>query len=349
MQPAPRYIAPVQRWILLCLTLIILMVAIGGVTRLTESGLSIVQWKLVSGTLPPLSSEAWQAEFDAYKQTPQFQQVNRDFALGDFKQIFWLEYIHRLLGRIIGLALFVPLAYFTARRALPRRLLARMAAVVVLVGMQGTVGWIMVASGLHDQPRVAPIKLGLHLLLAFSVFGLLLWTRWQISLPTRPEAKRCIALGARGLLALLALQLFLGALVAGLRAGHSYTSYPLMDGQFIPHDLLLLTPWWRNLVESVLTVQFQHRMGALAVAGGILAYVILALRHASSALRPMLRMLATVVLLQFGLGVATLLSGVNIPLASAHQLVALLLLGTLLRVIYLSPLDRGQSLPEKTR
>lgn len=335
MQPDPRHLPAIHRWLTLCAALVVLMVLVGGVTRLTESGLSIVEWKLVSGTLPPMNEAAWQTEFSDYQTSPQFLKVNRTFTLDDFKEIFWLEYLHRLLGRVIGLAIILPFAYFAARRMLPKPLLRRGFGLCVLVAAQGTVGWVMVASGLVDQPRVAPIKLGLHLLLAFALFCLLLWTRWQVSGTARSPAPPCVALGARILLALVTLQIFAGALVAGLRAGKSYNTYPLMDGKFIPEGLHRLAPWWLNHVESVTTVQFQHRVLALLVAASVLAFVLLARRLFTHT--RLLGALVAALCLQFMLGVATLLSGVQLALASAHQLAALLLLGLLLRMCYLAP------------
>ena len=338
--PLPQHQRAIARWLFVCLCLVALMVFVGGVTRLTESGLSIVEWKLISGTFPPMSDEAWHAEFEEYKATPQFQQVNAHFELADFKGIYWLEYIHRLLGRIIGLAVLVPFLYFTARRALPARLWWRCLGIGLLVAAQGTVGWIMVASGLNDEPRVAPIKLGIHLLMAFTVFCLMLWTRWQVLDKPRGTTSLGFARGVRVVLALVILQIFMGALVAGLRAGLSYNTYPLMDGQFIPDGLHLMSPWWLNHLESVLTVQFQHRMGALAVVGAIVALVMSGWKYAS--LRPTLKALLAVILLQFSLGVATLLSGVNLWLASAHQVIALALLAHLVGLIYASRLDVNQ-------
>lgn len=342
MQPDARHAPAIRRWLLACLALIALMVCVGGITRLTESGLSIVKWDLLAGTLPPMSHDAWQSEFDAYKLTPQFTKVNAHFTLADFQRIFWLEYLHRLLGRVIGLAVFLPLLYFAIRRALPAPLLRRMVAITLLVGAQGTVGWIMVASGLVDQPRVAPVKLALHLGLALAVFALLLWTYWQTQGHPRPDpAARRIGIGARALLLLVAGQIMLGALVAGLRAGYFFNTYPLMNGQWVPADLWMLAPWWHNHLENVVMVQFQHRMGAIAVALATVALVVYGWRRAPH-LRRSLRLLAYAVALQFTLGVATLLSLMHIGLASAHQLAALLLLCVLLRVIYLTPLDANQ-------
>lgn len=340
--PAPQYRRAIARWLMLCLCLVALMVAVGGVTRLTESGLSIVEWKLFSGTLPPLNDSAWQAEFNAYKATPQFKKVNAYFTVGDFKRIYWLEYIHRLLGRIIGLAVVLPLAYFAARYRMPRQLVWRCLAIAALVSAQGTVGWLMVASGLNDQPRVAPIKLGTHLLLAFTVFGLMLWTRWQVLDQGRPAAPRALARLARLSLGLLILQIFMGALVAGLRAGLTYNTWPLMDGKLIPNGLQQLSPWWLNHMESIVTVQFQHRMVAMLLAAVLLVLAWLSAK--SLRLRPTALAIAVATLLQFSLGVATLLTGVNLWLASAHQLVALTLVALLVRALYLMPLDINQHL-----
>lgn len=347
--PHPQYARAIARWLLVCAMLVALMVFVGGVTRLTESGLSIVEWKLVSGTLPPMSDAAWAKEFSEYQTSPQFKHVNSGFTVEDFKRIYWLEYVHRLLGRLIGMAVLLPFLYFAARRRLPPRLLRRCAAIFLLIGAQGAVGWVMVASGLVDQPRVAPIKLGTHLLLAFGVFSLMLWTRWQVL-----EARlRSIAPPSRGsyqvrtadrtliraALTLLILQIFFGALVAGLRAGLTYNSWPLMDGAFIPDGLHLMTPWWKNHLENVMTVQFQHRMTAYLL---VAVNLWLSLRTMQlPALRSPARLLLVATLSQLALGVATLLSHVAIPLASLHQLLALAVLAILLRLAYLTQINNA--------
>lgn len=340
MTPLPHHQRAIARWLSICAALVMLMVVLGGVTRLTESGLSIVEWKLLSGTLPPMSAEGWEREFAAYKTTPQFLKVNSSFSVADFQRIYWLEYLHRLLGRIIGLVIVGGTAWFALRRAMPPRLLRRMLGLSLLVGAQGTVGWIMVASGLVDQPRVAPIKLALHLSLAFSLYAALLITRWQVLGHTRMPVPRPVGVATRALLGVLAVQIIFGALVAGLRAGLTYNTYPLMDGQFIPQGLYLLEPWWKNHLDSVLTVQFQHRMGALAVVG--LAAYTARRAWALVELRPALKHLLGMVLLQFALGVATLLSVVNLWLASLHQLVALLLVGAVVRLVYRTRPDLNQ-------
>ena len=337
LQPAPQHAKAIANWLLVCILMVALMVAVGGVTRLTESGLSIVKWNLVSGTLPPMSDAAWQHEFDDYQQTPQYKKVNSDFQVSDFKHIFWLEYFHRLLGRLIGFVVLVPLLYFIARRQLTPALVKRCLLIFVLLGAQGAVGWVMVASGLQDQPRVEPLKLAAHLLLAFSVFALMLWTRWQVLGQERPAAPRCLARLTRLTLSLLLIQITFGALVAGLRAGLTYNTYPLMDGQVIPSGLHLMHPWWMNHVENVLTVQFQHRMMALLVVASSIGLVIYGWKQRN--LRTELRMILIAICLQFAFGIATLLSHVEIPLASAHQLFALILVALFTRLIYRTPLE----------
>lgn len=336
MQPASQHLRAVKLWLLITAALIVLMILIGGLTRLTESGLSIVEWKLLDGIFPPLSDEAWHVEFSAYKTSPEYLLINKGFELADFKRIFWLEYLHRVLGRIIGLVLVVPFLYFLTRKVLPKPLMRRMAFACVLVSLQGAVGWIMVASGLVDQPRVDPLKLAMHLSLALALLMLLVWTFWQVSGPRpAPHIQRGDA--TRALLGLVCVQIVLGAIVAGLDAGYSYNTFPLMDGQLIPSGLHLQSPWWLNHLENIRTVQFQHRMGAWAVLALGLFVATYHWRHALAEQRLYLRAIGWVVGLQFCLGVATLLSGMNIALASAHQLGAVLLLGLSLRLVWLYP------------
>lgn len=340
MQPTATYARAVRLWLTITAVLVVAMVLIGGLTRLTESGLSIVEWKLLDGIFPPLTQEAWELEFSAYKTSPEYLLVNKGFGLADFQRIFWLEYLHRVLGRIIGLVLILPFIYFVARKALPKPLIKRMGFACVLVALQGTVGWIMVASGLVDQPRVDPIKLALHLSLALALFAVLLWTRWQVAgLRPAPHIQRGCSI--RLLLGLLVAQIVLGALVAGLDAGFAYNSFPLMDGQLVPKGLHLLQPWWLNHLENVMTVQFQHRAGAWAVLVLGLFVASIHWRHALAEQRLYLRALGWVVGLQFCLGVATLLSGMNIALASAHQMGAVLLLGVTLRLVWLYPCTKA--------
>lgn len=340
MQPLPIHLSVISRWLITCMAMVVLMVFIGGVTRLSESGLSIVEWKPITGILPPLSQEAWEREFSDYQSSPEFIHKNTHFALDDFKGIYWLEYWHRAFGRITGLVFLLPLFYFGAKRVLPKPLFTRMVIAGALVAAQGTVGWIMVASGLENQPRVAPMKLGIHLSLAFMIFAYVYWTWLQIHNRPRLAAHYGTALAARALFMLTAIQVFLGALVAGLDAGMIYNTYPLMDNQWMPDGLTSLTPWWLNHLEHVPMVQFQHRMIALALVAGVFGFIYYAYPRIEMALRLHLKRLMWVLLAQFALGVATLVSVVNIWLASAHQLVALALVATLVRIIYALPLKK---------
>lgn len=319
------------------MVMVVCMVFIGGVTRLTESGLSIVEWKMVSGILPPMSDSAWEAEFAEYKTSPEFIKKNTHFGVEEFKNIYWLEWLHRLLGRITGLVFLLPLIIFAVQKKLPKPLFWRMFAISALVGTQGTVGWIMVASGLEDAPRVNPIKLALHLSIAFTIFCALLWTFLQLTRLRPSRSHAGVRTGVRVLLGITVVQIILGALVAGLDAGYSYNTYPLMDGEFIPSQLYLLSPWWKNHLESILTVQFQHRMGALILVISTLALVAYAWRHWFPEERPWLKALLLILGIQFLLGVSTLLTHMNIWVASAHQLVALALLAVLTLLMYRTP------------
>ncbi len=311
-------------WLRCALALIVLMVAVGGLTRLTESGLSIVEWKLLSGVFPPLTDAGWHAEFTAYQATPEFQQKNSYMQVQDFKRIFWLEYVHRLLGRAIGLFFLGAAIYYTVRRTLPTSYLKRIWIMLGMVCMQGVVGWYMVKSGLVDQPWVSPYRLGFHLLLAIAIFGYAYWTLLLAQSPERARVSRSLGWGV---LAMIMIQILFGAFVAGLDAGYIYNSFPLMDGQIIPVDMWALQPRYRNIAEHIASVQFVHRWYAFIVLAAIIWQWV---RHKNaSALWVMVT-----AMLQVLLGIATLLSVVHIALASFHQLVALLLVMMQLRHIY---------------
>lgn len=330
----------ISGWIIACMGMVLLMVLVGGITRLTESGLSIVEWKLLSGIFPPLTHEGWEQELAAYRQTPEYQQINRGMSVSEFKQIFWLEYIHRILGRLTGLVFLVPFAYFALRKRMDAALTGRMALACLLVCAQGGVGWVMVASGLVDDPRVSPVKLAMHLSLAFTVWCVLLWTLLQLRGASRYPAMAGGAL-IRLIMALLAIQIIMGALVAGLDAGLVYNSFPLMDGDWIPQGLWMLEPASRNFIDNVMLVQFQHRWMAVAVSVAILLFVACAWKTAPQPLRRLLTFTAVTLMIQFILGVLTLIHAVPIGLASAHQLVALLLLSLILILCYAYPSKRA--------
>ncbi len=317
-RPAPRAIA---RWLLAVALVVLLMVVVGGITRLTESGLSMTRWEPVSGTIPPLDEAQWAAEFDAYKATPEYRQVNRGMALAEFKHIYFWEYLHRLIGRSIGLIFAVPLLVFWWRRAIPAGYGPRLAALLALGGLQGAIGWWMVASGLVDRPSVSHFLLATHLISALFIFSGLIWTALDLRSIGRPARLGAATAAAIGV---LAIQILFGAFTAGLDAGLLFNQWPLMGTGLFP------TGGWNaalgligNVASNPIVVQFIHRWFAWIAAGAVLD---LAWRARAVAPRAAVAM-AGLVALQIGLGIATLLSRVAIPLGVAHQLVATLLLG----------------------
>ncbi|HYG48994.1 MAG TPA: COX15/CtaA family protein [Allosphingosinicella sp.] len=320
-RPMPRAIA---LWLLAVAALVFLMVVVGGITRLTESGLSIVRWEPVTGTLPPMGDAAWDAEFAAYKQSPQYQLVNSGMSLEDFKNIYFWEYVHRLLGRIIGLAFALPLAWFAWKRAIPRGYGWKLVALLALGGLQGAIGWWMVASGLVDRPDVSHIRLAVHLLMALAIFGATLWLALDLLGLARgdPGAAR-MPTAAIWMLSLLFLQFLFGAYVAGLDAGYAYSSWPKMGDQWFPADAPWLEPFLRNFADNPIMVQFVHRWLAFAVAAAALA---LAWKAWQAGHRQPAGALAGAVTVQILLGIFTLLSGVELWIAASHQGMAVLLL-----------------------
>lgn len=309
-------------WLLVVMATVWGMVVIGGLTRLTESGLSIVHWSPLSGTLPPMNVEGWQAEFAHYQQSPQYQKINKGMTLEQFKGIYWLEYLHRLAGRAVGLLFFVPLVWFVVRHSLTRWLIWRLGAVFVLGGLQGALGWYMVKSGLIDVPMVSPFRLAAHLGMAFLILGILTWTVCQLRHAGQAIIKRS-RLVAGFSLAVFA-QVLLGALVAGLDAGLTYNTFPLMDGRWVPNGLYVMEPWYLNHFENVTMVQFQHRVGAYALTLYAALVLVWVFRHAP-AMRSRAMLMAGVFVAQIALGVLTLVQHVPIVLASAHQAVAAVL------------------------
>jgi cytochrome c oxidase assembly protein subunit 15 len=306
--------------------LVFLMVVVGGITRLTESGLSMVRWEPISGAIPPLDEAAWQAEFDAYKASPEYQKINAGMSLDQFKEIFFWEYVHRLLGRFIGLAFALPLAWFAWKRAIPKGYGWRLTGLLVLGGLQGAIGWWMVASGLVDRPEVSHIRLAVHLLLALFILALLTWTALDLRALARGEAKSKLPILAAWTLSLLGLQLLFGAYVAGLDAGYAFNSWPKMGDEWFPAGTPMLQPFIVNFADNPIVVQFVHRWLAFVVA----AFVIwLGLRAWRGGLPlPATAVIGTVTV-QILLGIATLLSGVELWIAVAHQAMAALLLAAI--------------------
>jgi cytochrome c oxidase assembly protein subunit 15 len=320
---APRVVAA---WLLACCVLLFLMVVVGGVTRLTHSGLSITEWQPIVGTLPPLSDVDWHAAFEKYQATPEYREVNRGMSLDAFKSIFWWEYLHRLLGRAIGVAFLLPYLWFLLRRRIPDGYALPLLAIFILGGLQGALGWYMVASGLVDDPRVSPLRLTAHLGLAVAIFGAMLWVALSLLLPREAVAPRGLRRFAWGLSALVFVMILAGGLVAGTRAGFAYNTFPLMNGRWAPPELFALEPWYLNFVRNVATVQFDHRLLAWAL---LLFVPLFWIRARASELGPRVRVAAGLLLamfaLQFALGVATLLLAVPLSLAAAHQAGAVML------------------------
>lgn len=317
-----------RRWLLLCAGMIAAMVLVGGLTRLTHSGLSIVEWKPISGVLPPLSQEAWVAEFEHYKQYPEFTLVHSHFQLADFKAIFWFEYVHRLLGRLTGLVFGAPLLWFVAKKAIRRGLALRLGGLFLLGGLQGFIGWWMVRSGLADRPDVSAVRLAIHLGMALLLYVGILWTALdQRDGDPAPLASPALARAATALWAGVLLTALAGALVAGNDGGLTYNTFPRMGDGLVPPGLLAMTPWWLNPLRNPVTAQFDHRVLAISLATAVLGFRLAVSRAGiQGPARRAADLLVGVVLAQVSLGIATLLSVVWLPLASAHQLTALLLL-----------------------
>jgi len=327
-------------WLFTCCVFILLMVGIGGVTRLTQSGLSITEWKPISGILPPFSETSWQEEFTKYQQSPEYLKKNIGMNLQEFKGIFWLEFIHRLAGRLTGLVFLIPLIYFIARQQLSKNLAIRLGGIFTLGGLQGVVGWYMVKSGLRDNPHVSQYWLAFHLSMAFLIFGLVflqalrardMWLEKKNQSPNLqpPETSPFNALRACSVVILLAvfIQVILGAFVAGTHAGLAYNTFPDMDGKFVPDGLFLMQPWYINFFENTTTIQFTHRMWAYFVTALILVFCIVSCKfNLTKPLRYAINTLLGVVIIQVCLGIATLLYHVPVTLASIHQVFALLLL-----------------------
>ena len=313
-------------WLLVVAALIAAMVLVGGLTRLTGSGLSITQWQPVSGMVPPMSDQAWQAEFDAYKQIPQYQLENRGMTLTEFKGIFWWEWSHRLLGRLIGFVFLVPFLWFAWRGSIPRSGYRRMVGLFALGGLQGVVGWWMVMSGLEVRVSVSQYRLGIHLGVALILFAAIVWTALEYLRHKPPGVAAAPQAGwARLMVVGIYLQMLLGALVAGLHAGLLYNTWPSMDGRFAPENPFFSHPWWINFFENPGLAQFDHRIGAYLIFFGAVALFWMA-RKLKGAQKITAHALLGIVLLQITLGILTLLHQVPVALAALHQITAVALL-----------------------
>ncbi len=325
-------------WLLVCCAMIFAMVILGGATRLTGSGLSMVEWDPIFGALPPLDQQAWDEVFTQYRESPEYRKINVGMDLGGFKSIYWYEYSHRLLGRSIGTVFLLPFLYFLARRMLPPRLIPRLAIAFVLGGLQGLLGWYMVKSGLVDRPHVSQYRLTAHLSLALLIYAYLLWLLFDLLFPP-PKTLDSSTGGAKKtapyLLALVAITIVSGGFVAGLKAGLAYNTFPMMGDRWLPPAGWMLQPGWRNLFENIATVQFDHRLLAMLTFVSIAVFWNYARTRAlSRSARTGVHLLLLTAIAQVSLGISTLLLHVPVVLAVTHQAGALTLLSVTLFVTH---------------
>jgi cytochrome c oxidase assembly protein subunit 15 len=326
-------------WLLVCCALVFAMIVVGGVTRLTHSGLSITEWQPIVGTIPPRNDAQWEEAFAKYRETPEFRQVNHDMTLAGFKRIFWWEYSHRLLGRAIGVVFLLPFVYFLARRRIPEGFGAALGAIFALGALQGAMGWYMVQSGLVDDPRVSQFRLTAHLGIAFLIFAAMLWAALSLLSPDRAARLTDTLRGARrfaiAFAALVFVMVLSGGFVAGIRAGFAYNTFPLMNGHLVPPEIGMLEPWWQNLFWNMATVQFDHRLLAVAV---LLAAFALWWRLGTPATPHRARVGAVLLLaaiaLQIALGIATVVNVVPLALAALHQAGAVLVFAAAVNVAH---------------
>ena len=307
-------------WLGALAALIVVMILVGGATRLTESGLSITEWKLVTGAIPPLTEADWREAFEAYRQIPQYTELNRGMSLDQFKTIYWWEWTHRFLGRLIGVVFFLPFVLFWALGTIPRQLLPRLIFLFALGALQGAVGWYMVMSGLVDRISVSQYRLTVHFGIALVILGYTLWLLFGLGNGKRTARGSGAAWIGAGVLSLIFVQMLAGALVAGLDAGIGYNTWPLINGAFMPSGLGAAEPWYLNLFENPLAVQFNHRMLSYAVvAATLLQLAWLGMKRAAPALIGSALTLALLAILQATIGVWALLLAVPIELGLAHQ------------------------------
>jgi cytochrome c oxidase assembly protein subunit 15 len=317
------------------------MVILGGVTRLTGSGLSMVNWHPIHGAIPPLNAEQWLQEFSHYQQSPEFQIINQDMDVGDFKSIFWFEYAHRMLGRFIGLAFLLPFLFFSWQKKIPVGLTPRLLIMFALGGLQGLLGWYMVKSGLVSNPHVSQYRLSAHLISAILIYGFILWTILDLN---NTKAYQAISdssvknwrITSLGLVALVLVTIVSGGFVAGLKAGLIFNSFPLMGGQWVPEGIAALSPWYLNLFENLVTVQFNHRLLAIFTGIILLVWYIRGRNHfGDTQIKRSFKLIGMMVLIQLALGISTLLLRVPVTLGALHQAGALILFSVMLINVHL--------------
>ncbi len=329
----------IAAWLFACCALVFAMVVVGGVTRLTHSGLSIVEWQPIVGTLPPLTDAQWQEAFAKYQATPEFRLVNHAMDVEAFKGIFWWEYFHRLLGRAIGVVFLVPLVWFAVRRRISAALAWKLATIFVLGGLQGAMGWYMVKSGLVDDPRVSQFRLTAHLGLALAIFAAMFWLALSLIRPADGRGGGALVALQRVSTALAWLVFAMaltGGLVAGIRAGFAYNTFPLMHGHVVPPEILMLEPWWRNFFYNMATVQFDHRALAWVLALVVPAFWWRVRRNpdASRTIRLAADAMLAALAVQIALGIATLVNVVPLSLAALHQAGAVVLFAAALNAAH---------------
>lgn len=336
----------VRIWLWIGVFMVLIQVILGGITRLTESGLSITEWDVVMGSFPPTNDAAWQKEFDQYRSSAQFEKINNDFTVEQFKSIFWWEFIHRLWARLIGFVFLIPFIYFVIKKQFNGSWIRKLLVIFLLGGLQGFVGWVMVASGLDGDPWVDPSKLTIHLMLALIVYMYLIWLalsyRKKAIITEHPTAHKNI----KWVLAFILIQIALGGLMAGTDAGRLYNTYPLMNGQFMPEGTFQNVFGAEKLVALTTEINFLHRTFALVVAISILLFWKQQRKFSSPTIHKLNNLLLGGLVLQFFLGVFTLLgSSVHIPvfLGVAHQLTACLLLGVAVAILFYSKARAGYS------
>lgn len=326
----------VATWLLVCCALVFAMVILGGVTRLTGSGLSMVDWRPVTGWLPPMTDAEWQRTFEMYQRTPEFREVNSHMDVHAFKGIFWLEYLHRLLGRLIGIAFIVPFVVFAVRGDILRSHWPRYLGMFALGGLQGLMGWYMVKSGLVDVPDVSQYRLTAHLVLAFLIFSVMFWQALSLLYPAASTLRHAWFGRAAALTALTGITIVSGGFVAGLDAGRIFNSFPKMGEYWIAPGVMALEPWWRNFFENPALAQFDHRVLATSTFVAVVAFWLAARRATDlpGRARRSLNWLLAAVVAQVALGIATLLTHVPIALGAAHQATAMLLLTSALLFLH---------------
>jgi cytochrome c oxidase assembly protein subunit 15 len=322
---------PIAIWLLICCAMVFAMIVVGGVTRLTDSGLSIVEWQPIVGTMPPITQEDWDVLLEKYRATPQYQKINKGMSVDEFKNIFWWEYFHRLLGRLIGIVFFVPFVYFLIKKRIDRSLGIKLTGIFILGGLQGLMGWYMVMSGLVNDPHVSQYRLTAHLGLAFVIFAAMFWVALglltpQSEHPTPNEKIQNLRRFSYSLTSLIFIMILSGGFVAGIRAGLAYNTFPLMNGYLIPPDLFILEPWYRNFFDNITTVQFDHRLIAWLLAFLVPLFWFKTRKvELSGTTRLACNLFLLMLAVQISLGITTLLQVVPIHLAASHQGGAVLL------------------------